>query len=137
MIHIRLVHCVQICLLASIVAIGIGCSADAPAGKIEGTVSTSKGPIATGVVNFYNAESGNAAMATIKDGQFQLEGELPPGSYAVYITPPPPSPPNPDTPPTPPVTLDDVPKSYQTAESTPWKKDIVAGQNTLELTVAE
>lgn len=75
----------------------VGCGGTPSAGSVAGTVTYNGGPVTGGSLNLISS-SGAAALAKIGDGgAFKVDGELAPGEYKAYVTPPVPEPQPPGT----------------------------------------
>lgn len=74
-----------------------GCGTGGREAQVAGKVTYAGTIINDGVVNFLSTEKGIGAMARIESGAFELPEAITPGSYAVYVTPPPVEPPPPGT----------------------------------------
>lgn len=118
------------------VMLGIcGCAAEEkPIVKLTGKVTTLDGPMKIGVVNFYSKETGQAVSANVNDGTYQATAQIPEGTYVVFFTPPLPSDPLPGKPAVI-VELKGVPEKYQNERTSPLTVDVVAGAETLDLTI--
>lgn len=59
-----------------------------PTGKVSGTVTLGKKPLAQGSIAFLNPETGESFGAPIKDGKFSIENPVTVGKYQVTVNPP-------------------------------------------------
>jgi len=115
-------------LLLALVLIGCGGSETNPSGSVSGTVLFNDAPVEAGVVNFEAPGTGEAAQATITDGEFTLSTPLAVGTYNVTITPPPEPPPVPgETPP--PVEAKDIPARYRDPKTSDLTAEVKEGTN--------
>ncbi len=122
-------------LLGAVLAL-VGCR-----GKLAGTVSgklSYKGEaVTTGSVNFYAPDKGVGALAPLdSSGAFKFSTPLPPGTYKVYVQPPPPE----QLPPGSPVKKAPslaIPPKYLDASTTTLTLEVKAGQNEFPIELAD
>ena len=106
----------------------VGCDGTGSGGTVSGTVVHNGAPVTSGSVNFVSP-TGTAAIAAIDDsGKYAIEGELEPGEYTVYVSPPEPPPPAPGVVP-PPRKAFPVPRKFQAAESSGVRVTVKPGSN--------
>ena len=74
--------------------LAVGCSGgdEFPSGSASGTVTFKGQPVKEGMVYVYNVETAYANQSEIRDGNFELPGEIRTGTYKLYVTPIPPAP---------------------------------------------
>lgn len=123
--------CAPIVALCLMVAGCGGRSEEAPSGSVKGTVTVNGNPVA-GRVNFVGRGAGAGASADLKDdGSFQLDGPLPVGEYAVFVTAPGlgDQPPSEDARKDQPAKLKSIPQKYQSEASSDLVAKVVAGPN--------
>tara|TARA_R110002111_G_scaffold255157_1_gene321214 strand:- start:1999 stop:2445 length:447 start_codon:yes stop_codon:yes gene_type:complete len=83
-----------LCFLAvCAISIFVGCGRNQPEtkpmGAVSGTVTYAGKPITRCRINFNSGKSGIGAGGDLKeDGSYELDGTIPVGEYAVFITPP-------------------------------------------------
>ncbi len=112
----------------------IGCSGggkELPSGSVSGTVTYQGKPVVEGRVDFESDPPGYGAGATIKDGQFAIEGGVVLGKYKVAIIPPPPPPPQPGVAPTD-TDPADIPEKYRSLTTSDLTAEIKDGKNELK-----
>lgn len=127
---------IPVTMLLATLAFGImGCAGnDKPEVKLSGKVTTLEGPMETGVVNFYSKETAQAISGKVTNGTYEAASQVPEGTYVVFFTPPLPADPQPGKPAVV-VKLKGVPEKYQNESTSPLTVDIVAGAETLDLTI--
>lgn len=66
-----------------------GCRPSRPMGQLVGTVVVDGKPLDTGVVTVLSATGEGGSASLDEAGKFHFVGGLPPGSYRVWLNPPP------------------------------------------------
>jgi len=120
-----------VCLLASLLLTGCLGGSDGPGrkyGKVSGTVSFKGQPVKEGEVNYLSSDTGGAAHATIKDGKFDVSGDVIIGKYAVSVTPPGPGAPEPGKTPKP-AEAADIPEKYRDFKTSGLTAEVKEGSN--------
>lgn len=83
---------IRYCALLVSLAMLAGCSSsktDGPSGTISGKVTYNGKPVTEGLVQFYNADTGQGGEGKIDEsGNFKIETGIPVGEYSVFVTPP-------------------------------------------------
>jgi hypothetical protein len=127
-----------VALVALAAGLLAGCGKSEPQrGEVEGTVTFKGSAVTEGMVTFQKA--GFAADAKIgPDGRYSITeaGGLPPGEYTVTVTPAVFE--DRSDPTLPPGTMSEkkapnIPEKYRREGSTPFKKTVTAGKNTIDL----
>ena len=127
--------CGPLILAAALCSLGVtGCGeSPEPTGKVAGTVTFNKKPIAEGTVNFIAKKKGVGASAPLdSEGKYVVTEPIPAGSYAVFILPPAMEPPLPGQPPNVPKEYPNIPMKYRTPETSKLKAVVGEGENPLD-----
>jgi len=117
--------CGGLLLLAVLLAL-VGCSK--PTGTVSGKVTYKGAPLTSGEVQFVDPAKGTGSSGKLdSSGNYTLTGQLPAGTYKVYVQPPIPEQ-------LPPGQVSKrapfpVPPKYQDPAQTPVSKEVKAGKN--------
>lgn len=72
--------------------VAAGCGHRKTLGKVSGNVAADGKPVARAVLGFHNQEAGIHILANVADGRYEVKTAdglgLPPGDYAVSVSPP-------------------------------------------------
>lgn len=118
--------------LALALTAAAGCGGGKSAGSVAGTVTYNGGPVTAGSLNLISV-SGAAALARIGDGgAFKIDGELAPGEYKAYVTPPLPEPQPPGAKAAPPKKFE-VPPRFQDPATSGTTVTVKPGTNDLKV----
>lgn len=118
--------------LALTLTAAAGCGGGKSAGSVAGTVTYNGGPVTGGSLNLISG-SGAAALARIGDGgAFKVDGELAPGDYKAYVTPPVPEPQPPGTKAAAPKKFE-VPAKFQDPATSGTTVTVAPGKNDLKV----
>jgi len=110
-----------------------GCTGK-PTGTVSGKVTYKGQPVTSGEVQFIDQSKGLGASGKLDgSGNYTLEGQLPAGTYKVYIQPPIPEQLPPGQKPKP--STFTVPLKYQNADTTTMTKEVKAGKNDVTIEV--
>tara|TARA_R110002095_G_scaffold89262_1_gene77900 strand:+ start:2824 stop:3267 length:444 start_codon:yes stop_codon:yes gene_type:complete len=78
-----------LCAISIFVGCGRNQAETKPMGTVSGTVTYAGKPITRCRINFNSSKFGIGAGGDLKeDGSYELDGAIPAGAYAVFITPP-------------------------------------------------
>ncbi|MEW4455689.1 carboxypeptidase-like regulatory domain-containing protein [Bremerella sp. JC817] len=119
-----------------------GCSKSEPLGTVKGVVTFKGQPVAEATVSFRNQKTGDSASDVLdEEGKYEIRaaGGMDPGDYQVIILPPevevslgPNSPPAMK-----PKDMPNVPKKYQSAQTSTLLTVLEAGTNEVDLELSE
>jgi len=123
----------RFCLLLACLFV-LGCGPE-PGGVVSGKVTYKGAPLTAGVVNFHS-DKGHASQGTLDSaGAFKLAGELPPGTYKVFLLPPTPKQLEPGKP------IEkvafDLPPKLQDVAQTPVTQEVKKGPNEVTITLPD
>ena len=123
-------------LFALVAFVGCGGLNQPQTGTVTGSVSVHGEPLTTGTVNLYSKQTAAGAQAMMDTkGEFKVHGEVPTGTYVVYLQPSaPPMPVMEDGNNPAPLTNDtsdfpDVPAQYLSADKSDVMVEVESGEN--------
>lgn len=121
--------------MALVIPSSQGCGEPGPTtGPVVGNVTLDGEPLQSGLVRLSNAE-GYGAIATVQeDGSFQFETDVEVGTYTVTVLPPEPPAPG-DPPPEKKLPRPNIPRQYQSEQSSPLTIEVTDSSNELNITL--
>ncbi len=121
--------------LALLIPSSQGCGESGPAtGPVVGVVTLDGEPLQSGSVRLSNAEGYGAIANVQEDGSFRFETDIEVGTYTVTVLPPEPPAPG-DPPPEKKLPRPDIPRLYQSEQSSPLTIEVTDSSNELNITL--